>query len=437
MSRIIESSEYNIDNTGKTLETGKLQSLIDRASKEQATLHLSGGIYLTAALFLKSNMQLVMDEDTVLLGTTDESQYDLVDTRIAGIEMQWYPGVLNIYNQENVTVTGGSIDGQGPYWWAKYWGVDMKGGMRKDYDSKGIRWACDYDCLRVRNMSVQNSSNVIIRNLTSRNSGFWNIHICYSHDVLVDGARITGNGMESPSTDGIDIDSCHDVTVRNCITNCNDDSICIKSGRDADGMRVGRECHDILVEDCEIRAGFGVTIGSEVSGGVRNIHIRNMNYSGTDCGFRIKSSRVRHGYIQNVLVENLTMMNVKYPIHMNLDWNPEYSVCTLPEGYEGEINNRWKSLLIPDDTSVPKTQLKDIVIQNVKTEMTDDYEGISRAFDIVGYEDEPINGICLENASMHCKEYGRIACVKNLSMNQVNIDAVMSYDEKNDEYDNR
>lgn len=161
MSRIIESSEYNIDNTGKTLETGKLQSLIDRASKEQATLHLSGGIYLTAALFLKSNMQLVMDEDTVLLGTTDESQYDLVDTRIAGIEMQWYPGVLNIYNQENVTVTGGSIDGQGPYWWAKYWGVDMKGGMRKDYDSKGIRWACDYDCLRVRNMSVQNSSNVI------------------------------------------------------------------------------------------------------------------------------------------------------------------------------------------------------------------------------------------------------------------------------------
>ena len=98
---------------------------------------------------------------------------------------------------------------------------------------------------------------------------------------------------EGPSTDGIDIDSCDGVVVERCKIACNDDSICVKSGRDADGLRVNRICQNILIQECEILTGSGVTIGSETSGGARNITIRNLKYHGTDCGFRLKSARTR------------------------------------------------------------------------------------------------------------------------------------------------
>ena len=240
MRPVFRSSEQNIDNTGATLVTAQLQALIDETAAAGGILILENGTYQTASLFLKSGMEFHMEENTVLLGTTDESQYPIIDTRVAGIEMKWYPGVLNVNDQKDVVISGGTVNGQGEYWWSKYWGDDMQGGMRKEYDARGLRWACDYDCMRVRNVVVMNSSNVTLKDVTSTRSGFWNFHVCYSHDIHIDGVKITSCGTHSPSTDGIDIDSCHDVLIENCVTSCNDDSICIKSGRDGDGIRVGR-----------------------------------------------------------------------------------------------------------------------------------------------------------------------------------------------------
>lgn len=323
MERIFNPRQFGALGDGITLDTKAIQAAIDEAGiaaerGAKTIVVLSKGIYLTSSLFLKSHMEFRMEEGAILLGTTDESQYPIMHTRVAGVEMEWTVGILNVNGQEDVKITGkGCIDGQGPYWWNKYWGEDRKGGMRKVYEAKGLRWCVDYDCRRSRNLVVMESKNVNLSDFESRRSGFWNIHICYSKNIHVEKLHIYDN--EGPSTDGIDIDSCDGVVVERCKIACNDDSICVKSGRDADGLRVNRICQNILIQECEILTGSGVTIGSETSGGARNITIRNLKYHGTDCGFRLKSARTRGGVIEDVLVENLKMVNVKYPFSMCLD----------------------------------------------------------------------------------------------------------------------
>lgn len=161
MKQIFRTSDLDVCRDGKTLVTEKLQELIDLAAQARGIALLEKGTYLTAALYLKSHMELQFEEGAVLLGTTDEEQYPVVPTRAAGIEMDWYPGILNCDGQTDVVISGpGMIDGQGEYWWNKYWGEDQKGGMREEYDAKGLRWACDYDCMRVRNLVVMGSDHV-------------------------------------------------------------------------------------------------------------------------------------------------------------------------------------------------------------------------------------------------------------------------------------
>jgi polygalacturonase len=114
----------------------------------------------------------------------------------------------------------------------------------------------DYDCKRVRNMVIMESRDIELSGFDSIRSGFWNIHLCYSENVHVDGLSIYDNA--GPSTDGIDIDSCLNVVVEHCTVACKDDNICIKSGRDADGLRVGRICEDVVIKDCDILTGVGL-----------------------------------------------------------------------------------------------------------------------------------------------------------------------------------
>ncbi len=415
-------------------DTAYLQGLLDKGGD----VTIPSGHYITAPLFIKSGTTLTFEDGVVLEATTDESLYPLIDTRIAGIEMKAYPGVLNAIGAKDVTIQGNAmINGSGPYWWNKYWGEDEKGGYRGRYDKIGLRWAADYDSARIRNVVIYECENVKLRDITSSNSGFWNVHICYSEHVEVENVKIESGDGHGPSTDGIDIDSSAYVTVRRCTTRTNDDSICVKSGRDWDGWRVARPSHDILIEDCTVLSGFGVTLGSEVSGGIYNVTIRNMRYEGTDCGFRIKSSRARKGYIKDIKVENLDMVNVKYPIHIALDWNPAYSYCSLPDGYSGEIPDYWKKLLtkIPDD--VPDTEVSNITIRGIRSSYNDDYTGISRAFNIEGYEHQLIKNVVIEDSVFKAKEYGVISSIENLVMNNVSVSAKGKPIKENDEYDNR
>lgn len=434
----ITTASRVINATGSSHVTSELQTLLDDAAAARVPAVITAGTYLTGPLFISSGTNVILEKGSVIMGTTDESIIPIVQTRVAGIEGDWYPGVLNVCDAHNVSIVGeGTIDGQGPYWWAKYWGPDTQGGMRADYDKRGLRWACDYDCMRPRNVVVMNSHDVDLIGFTSRRSGFWNVHVCYSHDVHLDGIRIVGADVHSPSTDGIDIDSSHNILVENCETNCNDDSICIKSGRDADGIRVGRPCHHITIRKCRINAGFGVTIGSEVSGGVHDIEIRDLVFTGTDCGFRIKSSDARKGYIKNVVVDNLSMTNVRFPFHICLNWNPGYNRCTLPESYMGDIPTLWEKLLDPSYSKHPNTQVSDILVRNVHAVRDPKTCTSSRAFTIEGFPDAPIKRLHLEDVHLDCTEFGSVSCIEDFSLSNVTIGASGNHDERNDNYDNR
>ncbi|MDY4041444.1 MAG: glycosyl hydrolase family 28 protein [Collinsella sp.] len=435
-TRTCSTAARGIDGTGRIHVTEELQQLICDAAQSGVPAVITEGVYLTAPLFVPSNAHIMLERGAVIRGTVDEDRIPVIPTRAAGIECEWYPGVLNVNDAHDVLIEGpGAIDGQGPHWWEKYWGVDGHGGMRACYDGRGVRWACDYDCMRPRNVVVMESHDVTLRDFTSLRSGFWNIHICYSDHVHVDAVRILGG--EGPSTDGIDIDSSHDVLVERCVTECNDDSICIKSGRDADGIRVGRPCHHITVRDCQINAGFGVTIGSEVSSGVHDIVVEDIAFAGTDCGFRIKSSEPRKGYIRDVTVENLRMTDVLYPIHICLNWNPGYSLCTLPDDYEGAVSPLWEKLLDRSELGRPDTEVSNVSIRHVRQVSTADALRPSRAFNIEGFASQPIRGLTLEDLDLDCSDFGIIEHVEGMRFNRVSVSARGSRDASLDGYDNR
>ena len=427
---MIYTKDYNIDNKGKTLVTKKLQELIDMDD----TIVINEGTYLVSPLFLHNNSKIIFD-NAIFIATIDEKNYTDIETRVAGLEMNWYPAIINAINVSNIEIKGnGIIDGSGDFWYQKYWGKDTKGGMRREYDQKGIRSLCDYDCKRPRNILIQSSNNVLIDGITSKDSGFWNIHILYSHDVLINNINIKSDNINSPSTDGIDIDSSHNVEIKNSIFSTNDDSIAIKSGRDYDGKRINIPSYDINIHNIKVLKGFGITLGSELSAGIHDIKIEDIEFIDTDCAFRIKSSKIRGGYINNIFIKNLKCLNVKYLFNINLNWNPLYNKLEIPEGLNIK-RDYLKSLL--HEPSNELTTVDNIYIDNVYSRYSDIYNGINRIFHIEGYNDQYINNIYLSNLDIDAKEYGYIKYINNLSIIDSNINYKIDIDNKNNEYDNR
>lgn len=411
---------YGALGDGKTPDTAALQAAIDAAAEVGGVVSVPAGVYATGSLFLKSGMEFHLADGAVLMGLEDDAAYPLIPSRVAGIEMEWPAGVVNILNQKNVRFTGnGTVNGQGKRWWDRYWGPDKKGGMRRKYEEAGLRWAVDYDCFRPRNVIVYESEDVVLEGFTSKSSAFWNVHICYSRRVEVKNLSIGAN--PGPSTDGIDIDSCSGVLVEGCRISCNDDSICVKSGRDSDGLRVNRVCENVEIRNCDLREGAGITLGSETSGGIRNVWIHDNHYEGTGCGFRIKSARTRGGLIQDIRVERLVMKNVTEPFCWMLNWNPSYSYCKIPEEYRREAPEYWLRLAgeVPAELGMPR--VRGIEVRHVRAEADETVSADSCAFCIDGYEEAPMEDIVLEDICVTARRFGHIENVAGVTMKDVNV----------------
>lgn len=414
--------DYGAVGDGKTLATEAIQKTIDAAAEAGGgKVTFPPGTYLSGALFVKSNVDLHIGDGVVIQAIQDNSYYPRRWTRIAGVEMEWPAALINVYNERNVRITGnGVIDGNGKYWWDKFWGDPRySGGMWIEYKNKGIRWAVDYDCERVRPVVVWKSEDVLLKDFTVKRAGFWTISLTYSTRVHVDGLVVRNNiGGFGPSSDGVNTDSSKDILVENCDIDCNDDNLCIKAGKDADGLRVNRPAENIVYRNCITRAGHGlITLGSETSGGMRNIEVYGLKAIGTNIGIRFKSAKVRGGVVENIWFHDIEMQNVANPFHFELNWYPEYSYCNIPENIpEDEIRDRWKVLsqrVTPEEKGIP--EFKNIKLSEINV------EGAERAFYANAYPEKPIHHINWENVSVEAEESGVLNYASDWFMTNVII----------------
>lgn len=387
-----------------------IQKAIDECStKGGGRVLLSPGEYVSGALFVKSNVELNIPAGVTILGSQVESDYPKTPSRIAGIEMSWPSALINVNDAKNVKITGaGTIDGRGQLWWDKYWT------LRREYEPKGLRWASDYDAERVRLMVVARSSDVTVENLSLKRSGFWTMQILYSDHVTVDGIKISDNA--GPSTDGVDIDSSRYVLIQNCDIDNNDDDICLKAGRDFDGLRVNRPTEYVFIRNNFIRRGGGVVaFGSETSGGIRHVVAIDNRADGTKEGIRFKSAKTRGGYVEDVLIRGLKMSNVPLPITFTLNWNPSYSYATIPSGTV-DIPDYWRVM----NTPVLPVERGYCLIRNIRIENIE-ITGATRIFSATGLPDKTLQNASFENVTAVGKQAGHIEFAENWSMKNVTL----------------
>ncbi len=414
--KIFLVNDFGAKSDGVTVNSAFIQKAIDACAKQGGGIvSFKSGIYVSGSIFLKTNVQLRIDSNVTILGSQNFDDYPEIDTRIAGIEMKWPAALINIIGAKNAAVTGkGIVNARGKFCWDKYWA------MRKDYDTKGLRWIVDYDAKRVRTLLVQNSADITLLGLTFKNAGFWTVQLLYSTRLTVDGIVIKNNEDGSgPSTDGIDVDSSTWVLIQNCDIDCNDDNFCLKAGRDWDGLRVNKPTEYVVIRKCLARRGAGlVTLGSETSGGIRHILATDLKASHTDNGLRIKSAFTRGGTIEDIYFQNSVMDSVNNAYQFNLNWYPAYSYSELPKGYKYDsIPAHWKAMLqhvTPVEKGTPHA--KNIYIQNVKV------TNATTAFVGAGYEKSLLENFVFTNCTIQATSIGVLEFTKNWKYNNTTID---------------
>ena len=408
--RMFLANSFGANGDGVKKSTTAIQQTIDACSVAGGGIvTFMPGRYVSGALFLKNNVHLRIDAGVTLLASQDDQDYPLIPTRVAGIEMKWPAALINVNDQKNVALSGdGVIDGRGETWWDRY------RNLRVDYESRGLRWAADYDAQRVRLIVIWKSTDVMVENLSLRRSGFWTVQVVYSDHVTVNGIKIKDN--DGPSTDGVDIDSSQYVLIENCDIDSNDDDICLKAGRDSDGLRVNRPTEFIVIRHNIMRRGNGmISFGSETSGGIRKVVAYHNHAIATGEGIRFKSARTRGGFVEDVLIRDLKMENVSMPFTFTLNWDPSYSYPTIPND-TNDIPAYWRVLATPvSPAERGLCEFRNIQIENVRV------VGASRVFSAVGLPEKPITNVNWVNVSASAYEAGLIENAQNWTMKNVTL----------------
>ena len=323
--------EFGARADGKTKSTEAIRKAIEAAALGGGgTVFFPAGHFLTGPIHLKSNTTLLLDAGAVVKFSQDFDDYlPMVFSHWEGTEVTNFSPLIYGNQLENVAIHGrGTLDGQGEAWWSYFKALERDYAARGSWKTES-RWQREFErqnrgiplpddtrriemgFLRPPFIQFLHSRNVSIRDVTIRNSPFWTVNPVFCDNVTIAGVTIE-NPDAAPNTDGIDPESCTNVRISDCHIDVGDDCVCIKSGRDEPARRINRPAENITITNCTMLHGHGgVVIGSEMSGGVKNVAISNCVFDGTDRGIRLKSTRGRGGTIENVRVSNVVMRNIR------------------------------------------------------------------------------------------------------------------------------
>jgi exo-poly-alpha-galacturonosidase len=350
-------TKFGAVGDGQTLNTKAIQAVIDKcASDGGGVLVVPKGTFLSGSIFFKQGVNLQIESDGVLKGTTNMADYKLIQTRWEGEERIWVSALVNVFNMTGFRLTGpGTIDGSGDVWHLRNRrrgnaeqsanvgsvregppGLGPAGGIPVKPQSPAyqLREIKLPGYARPRLIAIQNCNDVLVENLTILNQSSWGLFVLYSRKVEIRDLVIRAEHY-IPSSDGIDIDSCDGVHIIGVDIDVNDDCIAIKSGKDEDGRRVNRPAENILIEKCMFRYGHGgVSMGSEMSGGIRNVEIRNCVMEEDNWApIRFKSQPSRGGVVENIIYRDIILKDTRKAFEFNMAWrmvNPKPPADPLP-----------------------------------------------------------------------------------------------------------
>jgi len=371
-------TEYGAVADGVTLATEAIRAAIAACTAAGGgRVVVPAGTFLTGAVHLKDNVNLHVAEGATLLFSTDPADYlPVVLTRFEGIEMMNYSPLIYANDCKNIAVTGsGTLDGQAAWenWWA-WVGKSSEGWTLLQQQAKdGVpveqRVFGPGYYLRAAFIETYRCTNVLIDGVKLVRSPFWEIHPVLSRNITIQNVVIDSRG---PNNDAVDPECCRYVVIRGCTFDVGDDCIAIKSGREADGLRVNVPSEDILIEQCTLRLRYGaITIGSEMTGGARNIFVRDCTIGspGLYFGLYIKTNSVRGGFAENIYLKDIEISNL----------TKEVISCNF---YRGE-----------GDTGTLTPRVRNVELRNI-------HVGHARnAFSMTGYPRSPIQDVRLVNCT--------------------------------------
>lgn len=445
--------EYSVNITdfgavadGKTLNTEAINNAIkDVNSKGGGKVVIPAGLWLTGPIELKSNVNLYTEQNSLILFTDDFNAYPILETSFEGLETRRCQSPISAWNAENIAITGyGVFDGSGDSWrpvkkgkmTASQWksllasgGVvendvwyptagSLKGAKAcKEFNNpEGIEtdeeWNEIRPWLRPVLLNIVKSKKVLLEGVTFKNSPSWCLHPLSCEHITIKDVKVF-NPWYSQNGDALDLESCNYALIINNVFDAGDDAICLKSGKDEDGRKRGEPCQNVIVKNNVVLHGHGgFVVGSEMSGGVKNIYVSDCTFLGTDVGLRFKSTRGRGGVVENIHIHNINMIDIP---HEALLFDLFYGGKGAGEETEEELIARMKTAIPPVTEETPA--FRDIYISGITA------NGVGRVMFFNGLPEMPIRNIDIKDVQITNAKAGIvISQAENVTIDNANVE---------------
>ena len=436
-------TDFGAVGNGEVLCTDAFAKAIDQLYKMGGGhLVVPRGIWHTGPIVLRSNIDLHLEAGAVIQFAADESLYPIIKTSFEGLDTRRVQSPLSANGASNISITGqGVIDGNGQYWRPvkrqkvtdSHWkqllatpgSVEMKPGywvpsegyargekganMNVPNATTDEEWQAIKRFLRPVMVSLVKCKNVLLQGVIFQNSPAWNLHPLMCENIIIDNLLVR-NPFYAQNGDALDLESCTNALIVNSRFDAGDDGICIKSGKDADGRRRGIPTSNVVVDGCTVFAGHGgFVVGSEMSGGVRNIMVRQCQFLGTDVGLRFKSTRGRGGIVENIFIDGISMTDIKTDA---LTFNMYYGGKSVAEVLaDGDQPDTQTKMPVTEETPI----FRNIDIRNVIC------SAAGRAMEFNGLPEMPIKGIKLRDITIRAKKDAEFTNCQNITKQNVNI----------------